>query len=89
MAVGWTVAATADANRPTPCIPIPSNQPQLSGPAPLFNLLLTNLITSHQSRFANHLLPSHPHDLVTAIHIDNLPSNSGGTIAGQKDTCRT
>ena len=40
MAVGWTVAATAGANRPTPCIPIPSNQ--LSGPALLFNLLLTN-----------------------------------------------
>jgi hypothetical protein len=40
MAVGWTVAATAGANRPTQCIPIPSNQ--LSGPALLFNLLLTN-----------------------------------------------
>jgi hypothetical protein len=26
MAVGWTVAATAGANRPTPCIPIPSNR---------------------------------------------------------------
>ena len=38
MAVGWTVAATAGANRRTPCIPIPSNQPRkLSGPAPLFN----------------------------------------------------
>jgi hypothetical protein len=38
MAVGWTVAATAGANRRTPRIPVPSNQ--LSGPAPLFNLLL-------------------------------------------------
>jgi len=28
MAVGRTVAATAGANRPTPCIPIPSNQPR-------------------------------------------------------------
>jgi hypothetical protein len=26
MAVGWTVAATAGANRRTPCIPVPSNQ---------------------------------------------------------------
>jgi hypothetical protein len=26
MAVGWTVAATAGANRRTPCIPIPSNR---------------------------------------------------------------
>jgi hypothetical protein len=34
------VAATAGANRRTPCIPIPSNQ--LSGPAPLFNLLITD-----------------------------------------------
>jgi N-acetyltransferase len=36
MAVGWTVAATADANRRTPRIPIPSNQLRCS------TLLLTN-----------------------------------------------
>jgi hypothetical protein len=28
MAVGWTVAAASGANRRTPCIPVPSNQPR-------------------------------------------------------------
>ncbi len=51
MAVGWIVAAGA--NRRTPCIPIPSNQPRkLSGPAPLFNLLLTNHFSLITARLA-------------------------------------
>src|SRR5258708_19698859 len=45
MAVGWTVAATADANRRTPCIPVLQLARKLSGLAPLFN----SPLTSHQS----------------------------------------
>jgi hypothetical protein len=47
MAVGWTVAATAGANRPA-FLSLPTSPESCSpeswgsGPAPLFNLLLTN-----------------------------------------------
>src|ERR1700716_1312195 len=43
--------------------------------------------TNHQSPFPSS--PSHPHNLVSAIYINDLPSNSGRPVARQEDTRRT
>src|SRR5258708_28770563 len=73
MAVGWTVAATADANRRTPCIPILQLARKLSGLTPLFN----SPLTSHQSLWQRLAAPCSSSSLVNERVAEPFPDMAG------------